>query len=96
MNDVVDILKRAISELRDEGLEPDLLLVGPGFIQHAADALREYRFHMKIYQIDELGFDAVVADSSYLGQIKRASRRISIEPLFQEKEMWEELESLDV
>ncbi|WP_148883107.1 family 4B encapsulin nanocompartment shell protein [Thermococcus aciditolerans] len=94
MNEVRDLLDKAIRELREEGLEPDILLVGPNFIEYAVEQLRECRF--KIYKIDELGYDAVVADSSYLGQVKRASRRISVEPLLVENEMWEEIRKLEV
>ncbi len=94
MRELRDILEKAIEELREEGLEPDVLLVGPGFIEHAVELLRECRF--KVYRIEELGYDAVIADSKYLGQMKRASRRISIEPLLVENEMWEELRNLEV
>lgn len=96
MSEVKDILGKAIRELKEEGLNPDLLLVGPQFLEYSAPVLREYASTLKIYKIDELGFDAVVADSSFLGQIRRASRRISVEPLFREKEMWEEFQKLDV
>ncbi|WP_457750558.1 family 4B encapsulin nanocompartment shell protein [Thermococcus sp.] len=96
MNDVSEILKKAIQELKGEGLNPDLLLVGPRFLEYSAPVLKEHASTLKIYKIDELGFDAVVADSSFFGQIRRASRRISVEPLFREKEMWEELQKLDV
>ncbi|NJD98632.1 DUF1884 domain-containing protein [Thermococcus sp. LS1] len=94
MQEIKDILDRAIQELRAEGLEPDILLVGPGFLEHTIQVLRECK--LKIYKIDELGYDAVVADSKYLGQIKRASRRISVEPLLEENEMWEEIKKLNV
>ncbi|ACJ17097.1 conserved hypothetical protein [Thermococcus onnurineus NA1] len=94
MREIKDILDRAIQELRVEGLEPDILLVGPGFLEYTIQVLRECK--LKIYKIDELGYDAVVADSKYLGQIKRASRRISVEPLLKESEMWEEIKKLDV
>jgi len=96
MSEVKDILAKAIMELREEGLNPDLLLVGPQFLEYSAKVLKEYASTLKIYKIDELGFDAVVADSSFLGQIRRASRRISVEPLFREREMWEEFQKLDV
>lgn len=96
MSEVREILAKAMRELREEGLNPDLLLVGPQFLEYSASVLREYASTLKIYKIDELGFDAVVADSSFLGQIRRASRRISVEPLFREREMWEELQKLEV
>ena len=94
MREFKDLLDKAVEELRSEGLEPDIILMGPQFIEHAAEVLRECRF--KIYRIEELGYDAVIADSKYLGQMKRASRRISIEPLLVENEMWEELKKLEV
>ena len=94
MNELRDLLQKAVKELVEEGLEPDVLLAGPEFIEHAIELLRECRF--KVYRIEELGYDAVIADSKFLGQIKRASRRISIEPLLAENEMWEELKKLEV
>jgi len=94
MREVHDLLNRAIQELREEGLEPDVILVGPEFLKYTGQVLGEYK--LKIYKIEELGYDAVVADSQYLGQMKRASRRISVEPLLEENEMWEELKKLDV
>ncbi|ASJ06160.1 family 4B encapsulin nanocompartment shell protein [Thermococcus pacificus] len=94
MKELKDLLHKAVNELKSEGLEPDIILVGPQFIEHAAEVLRGCGF--KIYKIEELGYDAVVADSKYLGQMKRASRRISIEPLLAENEMWEELKKLEV
>jgi len=96
MGEVAELLEKAIKELKEEGLNPDLLLVGPKFLEYSAPVLREHASTLKIYKIDELGFDAVVADASFLGQIRRASRRISVEPIFKEKEMWEELQKLDV
>lgn len=93
-SEVRDLLDKAISELEGEGLNPDVLLAGPGFIEHAAELLRSCRF--RVYRIEELGYDAVVADSKYLGQMKRASRRISVEPLLVEGRMWEELKNLEV
>ncbi|AFL95323.1 hypothetical protein CL1_1120 [Thermococcus cleftensis] len=94
MDELRDLLNKAVEELREEGLEPDILLVGPRFIEYAVELLRECRF--KIYKIEELGYDAVIADSTYLGQMKRASRRISIEPLLVENEMWEEIKNLEI
>ncbi|NJE05462.1 DUF1884 domain-containing protein [Thermococcus sp. M36] len=94
IQEVRDILNRAIKELLEEGLEPDILLVGPGFLEHSVGILRDCK--LRIYKIEELGYDAVVADSKYLGQIKRASRRISVEPLLSESEMWEEIKSLKI
>lgn len=94
VEEVRDILEKAITELKEEGLEPDILLVGPRFIEHSVEVLRNCR--LRIYKIEELGYDAVVADSKYLGQMKRASRRISVEPLLEETDMWEELEKLKV
>lgn len=94
IGEIRDILENALRELKEEGLEPDILLVGPGFLELTAGVLRDCR--LKIYKIDELGYDAVVADSQYLGQMKRASRRISVEPLLKESEMWEEIKKLGV
>ncbi|WP_297439283.1 family 4B encapsulin nanocompartment shell protein [Thermococcus sp.] len=94
MMEVKELLQAVISDFEGEGLKPDILLAGPGFIQYAKDALAECS--LKIYRIEELGYDAVVADSAYLGQMKRASRRVSIEPLLRESEMWKEIHELDV
>ncbi len=94
MREVREILRQAMEELREEGLEPDILLVGPGFLEYAMDILRDCK--LRIYKIEELGYDAVVTDSKYLGQMKRASRRISVEPLLEESDMWEEIKKLEV
>ncbi|WP_297534659.1 family 4B encapsulin nanocompartment shell protein [Thermococcus sp.] len=94
MREVKEIVEKAIRELKDEGLEPDIMLAGPGFIEHAKDVLSS--FGLRIYRIEELGYDAVIADSKFLGQIKRASRRVSVEPFLSEKQVWEEIERLEV
>ena len=96
MNEVIELILKAISELRNEGLEPDLLLAGPGFITYSGKAIEELGIEMKVYMIEELGYDAVIADSGFLGQIRRASKRISVEPFLKEKELWGELEKLEV
>ncbi len=92
--DLKSLINRTIDELVAEGFEPDVMLAGPGFIEHTAGLLRD--FELKVYRIEELGYDAVIADSKYLGQVKRASRRISVEPLLEEESMWEELKNLKV
>jgi hypothetical protein len=95
MMEVTELIRKAISELEKDGLSPDIILVGPGFIEHSRDALLEFK-NLKIYMIEELGYDAVIADSQYLGQIKKASYRISVEPLLEEKHVWEQIEGLKV
>jgi len=92
--DLKGIIDRTIDELVAEGFEPDVMLAGPGFIEHTAGLLRGYR--LRVYRIEELGYDAVIADSKYLGQVKRASRRISVEPFIEEGDMWEELKKLEL
>ncbi|WP_297068254.1 family 4B encapsulin nanocompartment shell protein [Thermococcus sp.] len=94
MKEVKELLQAVISDFKGDGLKPDLLLAGPGFIKYAGDALAECS--LKIYRIEELGYDAVVADSAYLGQMKKASKRLSIEPLIRESEMWKEINELNV
>ncbi|NJE08080.1 DUF1884 domain-containing protein [Thermococcus sp. M39] len=88
--ELYDLLKAAIEELKEEGLNPDIILAGPEFLKYAADILQNCG--LAVYEIKELNSDAVIADSQYLGQLKRASRRISIELLFKEKEVWEEIQ----
>ena len=88
--ELFDLLKAAIEELKEEGLNPDIILAGPEFLKYAVDILQNCE--LAVYEIRELNSDAVIADSQYLGQLKRASRRISIEPLFKEKEVWEEIQ----
>ena len=88
--ELYELLKSTIKELREEGLNPDIMLAGPGFLKHAAEILQNCQ--LAVYEIKELNSDAVIADSQYLGQLKRASRRISIEPLLKEREMWEEIQ----
>ena len=92
--EVREVLEKAITELKKEGFEPDIIFVGPGFVEVGAEALRD--FSLKIYKIKELGYDAVVADSSFLGLMKKASHRISVEPLISEDAMWDEIKKLDV
>ncbi|WP_297464817.1 family 4B encapsulin nanocompartment shell protein [Thermococcus sp.] len=94
MDEIRELLEKAMEELREEGLNPDILLAGPGFIEHAFDVLR--RCGIRVYRIEELDYDAVVADSKFLGQMKKASRRISLEPFLLEVEVWEELKRLEV
>ncbi|GAB6136626.1 family 4B encapsulin nanocompartment shell protein [Thermococcus prieurii] len=94
MKEIGDVVVRAIEELKNEGMNPDIMLAGPGFIEHTKEFLTS--LGLRIYRIEELGYDAVVADSAYLGQIKKASRRISVEPFLEEKRVWEEIEKLDV
>ncbi|WP_054840774.1 family 4B encapsulin nanocompartment shell protein [Thermococcus peptonophilus] len=96
MSEILEVIERIIEELRAEGMNPpDIMLAGPQFIEYSKDALKQ--MNLKIYRIEELGYDAVIADSNYLGQIKKASRRVSVEPpLLEEKEVWNELKKLDV
>ncbi|WP_099209363.1 family 4B encapsulin nanocompartment shell protein [Thermococcus henrietii] len=94
MKEIGDVVVRAIEELKNEGMNPDIMLAGPGFIEHTREFLTS--LGLRIYRIEELGYDAVIADSAYLGQIKKASRRISVEPFLEEKRVWEEIEKLDV
>ncbi|ASJ16134.1 hypothetical protein A3L04_03095 [Thermococcus chitonophagus] len=89
ISQLIDLITTAISELREEGLEPDIMLVGPEFKGYLTEELSRL-VNLKIYIIDELGADAVIADSKYLGQLKKASKRISIEPFLEEEE-WEEI-----
>ncbi|AFK23330.1 family 4B encapsulin nanocompartment shell protein [Pyrococcus sp. ST04] len=88
-NQLIDLITAAINELKEDGLEPDIMLVGPEFKNYITPDILAI-INLKIYEIKELGADAVIADSKYLGQLKKASKRISIEPLLQEEE-WEEI-----
>ncbi len=90
--EIYELVKTTINELREEGLNPDIMLAGPEFLKHASEVLKEC--HLAVYEIKELNSDAVIADSQYLGQLKRASRRISIGLLFKEKDMWEEIQKV--
>ncbi|WP_297510733.1 family 4B encapsulin nanocompartment shell protein [Thermococcus sp.] len=95
MIEIKVLIEKAIEELEQDGMNPDIILAGPGFLEHARDALREFK-GLKIYRIEELGYDAVIADSHYLGQIKKASYRVSVEPLLEERDVWEQIEKLTV
>ena len=86
---IIDLLTSTISELKEEGFEPDLILVGPEFKKYLSEEMIGM-LKMKVYYIEELGSDAIIADSKYLGQLKKASKRISIEPLLKELE-WEKV-----
>ncbi|WP_461867128.1 family 4B encapsulin nanocompartment shell protein [Thermococcus sp.] len=92
--DVEGLIKSAIAELSKEGLNPDIILVGPKFLSYTRDFLSECG--LSLYEIEELEYDAVIADSQYLGQMRKASRRVSIEPFLKEREMWEEFRNIDV
>ena len=46
INEIKDILARAIAELRAEGLEPDILLVGPAFLEHSVELLRDCKLRI--------------------------------------------------
>jgi len=92
--EVGEVILKAIEELRAEGMEPDIILAGSEFIEMAREHLANVG--LKIYRIEELGYDAVIADSKFLGQIKKASRRISVEPFIEEEHVWEEIENLEV
>ena len=94
MREIKEVIERALNELKNEGMNPDIILAGPGFIEYTREALT--KFNLRIYRIEELGHDAVIADSKFLGQIKKASRRVSVEPFIEEKQMWEEIKKLDV
>jgi len=94
MRELEEVVRRAVEELKGEGMNPDIMLAGPGFIEHTREFIT--RLGLRIYRIEELGYDAVIADSTYFGQIKKASRRISVEPFLEEKRVWEEIESLEV
>lgn len=80
--DVKEVLLQVIKELEMDGLNPDVILAGPDFLMAAGDALVNVK--LRIYEIAELGYDAVVADSSALGLTKRASKRISVDPFLEE------------
>jgi len=94
MSEVIEIIKAAMRDLKREGLNPDILLAGEEFIKYLGNQLKAC--NLKVYLIQELGLDAVVADSNYLGLFKKASKRISVEPLLDEKKAWEEIQKLKV
>ncbi len=89
-----ELVRSAINELTKEGLNPDIMLAGPKFISYAGGFLKECG--LSVYEVRELEYDAVIADSQYLGQMRRASRRVSVEPFLKEKAIWEEFRSIDV
>ncbi len=92
--DIIGLIEAAIHELTKEGLNPDIMLAGPNFLAYAKNFLAECR--LSVYEVNELEYDAVIADSQYLGQMRKASRRVSIEPFLKEKVMWEEFQSIDL
>ncbi len=92
--DVEGLIRSAIKELTREGLNPDIILVGPKFLAYVRDFISECE--LSVYEVHELEYDAVIADSQYLGQMRKASRRVSIEPFLKEREIWEEFRSIDV
>ncbi len=90
--EIRSLLNSAKKELENEGLEPDILLAGPGFIKSGGAIAEE--LGLKVYLIDELEYDALVADSRYLGQMKKAMRRISVEPMVMKERIWDEMASI--
>ncbi len=90
--EILELIERAFQELKAEGVNPDILLAGPEFVKVLGETSDV--FGLSIYIIKELEYDAVIADSRYLGQVRKASKRISIEPLLVEEEVWEEIKNL--
>ncbi|AEO14028.1 family 4B encapsulin nanocompartment shell protein [Thermococcus sp. AM4] len=90
--EMLELIERASQELREEGVNPDILLAGPGFVEVMGELIDV--LDLPVYIIKELEYDAVIADSRYLGQVRKASKRISIEPLIVEEEVWEEIRKL--
>ena len=82
--DLKNIILAEIEALKKEGLEPDIILAGGEFLLNAGDLL--VNLNLKIYEIEELGYDAVITDSQALGFMKKASRRISADPFLKDKE----------
>jgi len=87
--EIMGLLKSAEKELRSEGLEPDILLAGPGFLEGGGEVVK--KLGLKVYVIDELEYDAVLADSRYVGQVRKATKRISIEPMILKDRIWDEM-----
>lgn len=89
--DLQSIILAEIEALKEEGLEPDIILAGGEFLLNAGDLL--VNLNLKIYEVEELGYDAVIADSQALGLMKKASRRVSVDPFLKdrEREAWGEL-----
>ena len=90
--ELLELIERASQELKNEGVNPDILLAGPGFVEMMGEIIDV--LNLPVYVIKELEYDAVIADSRYLGQVRKASKRISIEPLLVEEEVWEEIKNL--
>ncbi|WP_297487581.1 family 4B encapsulin nanocompartment shell protein [Thermococcus sp.] len=90
--EILEIIEKAVEDLKTEGLQPDILLAGEGFLKYAGEVVDV--LDLSVYTVKELDYDAVIADSRYLGQIRRASKRVSIEPLIVEDEMWNEIKSI--
>lgn len=90
--EMLELIERASQELKKEGVNPDILLAGPGFVEMMGEILDI--LNLPVYIIKELEYDAVIADSRYLGQVRKASKRISIEPMLVEEEVWEEMRKL--
>ena len=90
--EILELIERASQELKEGGVNPDILLAGPGFVEVLGELMDV--LNLSIYIIKELEYDAVIADSRYLGQVRKASKRISIEPLLVEEEVWKEIKNL--
>jgi len=92
MGEILELLRTVIKEIREDGFEPKVAFVGPKFAEKAARYLKT--LGLNVYVIEELNCDAIIADPIFLGHLRKASRRISLEPLREEKEMWEEIREI--
>lgn len=94
MSEIFEVIERIIGELRFEGMNFNIMLVGLQFIEYLKDVLKQINF--KIYRIEEFGYDVVIVDFNYLGQIKKVLRRVFVEFIIEEKEVWNEIKNFDV
>jgi len=92
MSELLKLLKTAIKEIEEDGFQPRVALVGPKFAEIALEELKS--LGLEIYIVRELNCDAILGDPRFIGPLRKASRRISLEPLIEEKEFWEEIEEI--
>ncbi|WP_175059582.1 family 4B encapsulin nanocompartment shell protein [Thermococcus sp. 2319x1] len=92
MSETLELLRTVIKEIREDGFEPKVAFVGPKFAEKAAKELEA--LGLNVYVIKELNCDAIIANPRFLGHLRKASRRISLEPLREEREMWEEIRGI--
>ncbi|USG99602.1 DUF1884 family protein [Thermococcus argininiproducens] len=92
MSELLRLLTTVIREIEEDGFQPKIALVGPKFAEKGMKELKN--LNLKVYIVEELNCDAIIGDPRFIGHLRKASRRVSLEPLMEEREFWEEMEEI--